>query len=728
MWKHAQKARLKERLNNTPVAKTSNQSRSHATRASVIMTCFFAFFLVALICVTSVNAAGSASAASVAPRWNASWDASEAHGWFAMTDGRPGVNVSIFHMPPRGGLGSGQGAARASQDGTVRPAAVLRDLPLGIAAVGDEAFFAFEPMRLRPTQHRIVSIRAVPLGVGALWETRPNGRMDERPVLEAPGRLAGLAGTGEGVYALLIQDDVPTLMRLDVSPAAASASSASRGWKEVALPAEALTWRNAIAEANAAGVTEPAMELSAEVNKSATPKTVERSGIKAVTQPRSSYQPPVARKSLTPWVESPWRIVGSARWIGVLAWTQGSDGSPTWTLWRHEFVSEEVASNALVGGTKAQAASANTTAKVEKAVANVDAMALEWTRLDVSLARTSLESVREVANLARVRFGVNGPELIAMRLVARESNAPELVAEPGVVPDHGPLNCEIVIRRVDGPASWRKLTTIEAVAEPFEMVGLEGVGRLAFFWEAAAPKDLTGGVNASSARRTLGPPGWRIAEVSAISGESFYRGELKVPFATTSADYSMLGFVLMGILAGAMVFIVMPTRGEEVYLPAKTALAPPGRRFMATVADGFLGLIAASAAWGMSVNDAFGLEGVLTGRVIWIMVTAIVILIVVCGLMEAWIGRSPGKLLAGVEVVRMGKGKAKLGGLRGRAVLEELIVRPSVWMCLARNAVKWIMPPVAMLGLLDPSGRHRGDVLTRAAVVVRFEDTLADGK
>ena len=43
-----------------------------------------------------------------------------------------------------------------------------------------------------------------------------------------------------------------------------------------------------------------------------------------------------------------------------------------------------------------------------------------------------------------------------------------------------------------------------------------------------------------------------------------------------------------------------------------------------------------------------------------------------------------------------------------------------------RNTVKWCLPPAASLALLEPTGRHRGDLLAGAVVVVRTEPDADD--
>jgi len=46
---------------------------------------------------------------------------------------------------------------------------------------------------------------------------------------------------------------------------------------------------------------------------------------------------------------------------------------------------------------------------------------------------------------------------------------------------------------------------------------------------------------------------------------------------------------------------------------------------------------------------------------------------------------------------------------------------------LVRNLMKYAMPPVAVFGLSDANGRHRGDVLAGTAVVIRVDDEGHNG-
>ena len=81
-------------------------------------------------------------------------------------------------------------------------------------------------------------------------------------------------------------------------------------------------------------------------------------------------------------------------------------------------------------------------------------------------------------------------------------------------------------------------------------------------------------------------------------------------------------------------------------------------------------------------------------------------------------GRSIGKMLNGLIVARVDKSAAGLPAGQFKP--------PAPMRALARNIIKWFVPPVSMLVLSDPSGRHRGDHLARCAVLCRAEPPLSD--
>ncbi|MFN9977943.1 MAG: hypothetical protein ACK58T_49355, partial [Phycisphaerae bacterium] len=97
---------------------------------------------------------------------------------------------------------------------------------------------------------------------------------------------------------------------------------------------------------------------------------------------------------------------------------------------------------------------------------------------------------------------------------------------------------------------------------------------------------------------------------------------------------------------------------------------------------------------------------------------------VVIGTLTEWLfGRTPGKLITDCEVVAIvaGAEKPQNTGVGSR---------PSLASSLIRNCVTWFLSPVAILALFDDSGRHRGDQIARAAVVVeiRGEDEVDDAE
>jgi len=49
-----------------------------------------------------------------------------------------------------------------------------------------------------------------------------------------------------------------------------------------------------------------------------------------------------------------------------------------------------------------------------------------------------------------------------------------------------------------------------------------------------------------------------------------------------------------------------------------------------------------------------------------------------------------------------------------------------LWAAIVRNIIKWILPPVAAMALIDPQMLHRGDRATRSLVASSIEPVLDD--
>lgn len=219
----------------------------------------------------------------------------------------------------------------------------------------------------------------------------------------------------------------------------------------------------------------------------------------------------------------------------------------------------------------------------------------------------------------------------------------------------------------------------------------------------------------------------RVTEVSLVTGEVLYNDRLHAASPLGTNEFRVLAVLLM--LAMAMVLVlVLRGQSDAVHLPEGFALAEPVRRIVAGVIDiGLASLLMPRvlAFTSSSAGDLFALfdpQTWISGDAVRILVALAAIGAVVGTLTEWLFGRSPGKLLADCEVVSI------IGGSDG-AKEQTDVPRPSLSSCLIRNCVKWFLSPVAMLALFDDSGRHRGDQIAKAAVVVeiREEDELDEG-
>ncbi|MEM7622637.1 MAG: RDD family protein, partial [Planctomycetota bacterium] len=167
-----------------------------------------------------------------------------------------------------------------------------------------------------------------------------------------------------------------------------------------------------------------------------------------------------------------------------------------------------------------------------------------------------------------------------------------------------------------------------------------------------------------------------------------------------------------------------PAADAEVFvLPDGVALAGMGPRVAAAALDLVLAATVASMLLGIPISALFGPGLLLEPTRAWTLVPMVMLVGLAGGTMfDTVFGGTPGKLLTGCRVC--GPGDPMTPGTAapdapasetedGRIRLRSLGFSRS----LVRNAVKWVLPPVALLVLFDRSGRHRGDVLARAAVV-----------
>jgi uncharacterized RDD family membrane protein YckC len=259
------------------------------------------------------------------------------------------------------------------------------------------------------------------------------------------------------------------------------------------------------------------------------------------------------------------------------------------------------------------------------------------------------------------------------------------------------------------------------VGDGFSVAPLLRNGRLAVVWtepEPGAPEPPAPGPGApkrSPQFRT------RVVEVSAFTGRVLYDGAAQARGPVSSQELKLLAAVLVVVMAVILLFVLRPEReGPPLTLPRDLALADPGRRALAGAVDVLLAAGVGARVSGVSLLDLVSPAQLLmdAAPVVGLLVT-VGVGMALGTLCEGLWGRTLGKLIAGCEVVRPAV-----------RIVEGAVVpapeRPGLGRALARNLIKWVLPPVAASGVFAPERRHRGDTLAGTAVVVRLEEEPVD--
>ncbi len=203
------------------------------------------------------------------------------------------------------------------------------------------------------------------------------------------------------------------------------------------------------------------------------------------------------------------------------------------------------------------------------------------------------------------------------------------------------------------------------------------------------------------------PSSVRVVEINLTSGRALYNGQ---PIPRGLLDSNILRFLLMlFFMTGSMAILlsVHPSRSLVFVLPDLYAIAPPPRRMAGMLID--LGILSSIIAPIMDV----GIFELLSGNVFarpdsgWISLPILLLTgLVVSTIFESTLGATPGKLAMRTRVVSTNSGPASVLPIH-RALL--------------RNTIKWLLPPIAVLGIVEPNHRTRADLLARAVVAVRLE-------
>ena len=231
--------------------------------------------------------------------------------------------------------------------------------------------------------------------------------------------------------------------------------------------------------------------------------------------------------------------------------------------------------------------------------------------------------------------------------------------------------------------------------------------RIVLVWrDPAATTDKSGG----SASRQI-----RMAEVSTLTGRVLYSGPAVNDGLISTQRYRILSLALVGIMGCVLAFVLRTDSGRPVSIPVGAVPAGFVRRAMAAAIDGLIGAGAAALMLGVPLSEALDPTVVLLyDASIWPIAVAIAASIVHCTAGEWLAGRSLGKAMVGCSVV------SSRGGGEG-----DDVGRLALWQALTRNLIRWTVPVVGLFALLEPSGRHPGDIAART-IVVRAEDQGQD--
>lgn len=240
------------------------------------------------------------------------------------------------------------------------------------------------------------------------------------------------------------------------------------------------------------------------------------------------------------------------------------------------------------------------------------------------------------------------------------------------------------------------IASLGGVATGFSAVPIADASRIVVLSppSEASPK--------TKARTTT--PAHTISEFSTISGRIWYSGPARNPNPISGGDFRVVVAILIALMSMVLFVVIRPNKSQSaVTLPEHASLAEPTRRFIAGLIDLTAAVIVGSRLAGVQFEDLFALSTWLSDQAI-ISVACIAGFGFVAGTVgEALTGRSLGKLITGCEVISITNH-------------EDPDLPFSA--ALVRNAVKWGLPPVALLGLFDPGLRHKGDEFARSAVVI----------
>jgi len=205
----------------------------------------------------------------------------------------------------------------------------------------------------------------------------------------------------------------------------------------------------------------------------------------------------------------------------------------------------------------------------------------------------------------------------------------------------------------------------------------------------------------------------QIFEVDLSDASMLYAGDPVVTVPVSDAEFRFLVGMMILIMVGVLVVVILPDKSDAMQIPDHFALADPGRRLVATLIDVFLVSFFVGMIFDVRVIEILTLSVIVRSDTSWLVIPMVLVMgIVSMSIFEWLLGATPGKLLMGIRVVRAQSGPME---------------RIPFWAAIVRNMIKWLLPPVAALALIDPESLHRGDRVTRTLVVVPIEHPAEPG-
>lgn len=600
------------------------------------------------------------------------------HGWVLTPESR-GQGWLVMHLPPRARVGAG-GRLHGSEWGTAREAYRLESLPEAVAAVGDELYLAFRSSRSEKggSLRQVFALTAMAVGPGDLWVYSPDRRLRAQPALPGVGTLLGFVGTPAGPAALIDRSprDIGAAVVTDPVAGTEGGRIAERSAPDlVLLVLHGGSWRT--------------VELPAGVPGGGSPRGVDGLGGE-----------PGGDRAFRRFM-----LASSDEGLAVIA-TRPARHATIWTARlspeivrrperdRRREAEELERRRVLDRGVRGDGA------EPPEAEPPLGPVRPDWQAQSLLLPTLGERSVLPTGPLAmvgsRLIFGaIEGAGTLGLYAVG--AGEPERLAG--------------VALEVPRPRSGRD----DAAARAAAMVGVATTPGGRRVTLVLAPSAESGPRSASPSADALS---LRVVEVSLDTGSVLYDGPSTTGSPLNRDEIQAVLLVVLGVTTILLVWTVRgPGREQAVHMPPGSALAEPGRRLVAAIIDIACASVLAGWALGLPLSQAitlamiFGEDANLPGLGVFLMFG-----VGVGAAGDGLLGRSPGKAIMGLRVV------AVVGPRSGtwRA--------PGLGRGLIRNVFRWVLAPLAVIGLGRPDGRHRGDVMTGTAVVVRVEPPPEGGE